>query len=328
MAYKNGDLTQSPITQEDFEKEIEWIEMVFTKEIAKPFDGTTLYYLKGGIFNQNYFVKTTVSDLRDVMGNDDGFGWIDNSNSLSNPTVNYISLNARKGEFRGRLKATPPNTFVYSISLLGFRTSDKNEMSEDMLNSYKHQWVSQKYPVVQDEKFLNAACDNAFESDEYGVDYDYIMGHSIKFLDHNKTLSIGGVRLKDDVMVELSKTIQTGLCLMHEAKNVWAISYDWNGVDFRFPMTHENMRNVLKNRDKIDGRKSALPTLRKEHYRSGTLIPRHMTNMWNTRDKDRGITMNGRMFRVFIDTDAMESGVLNHEAGIKRVRKELYEAEN
>lgn len=310
MSYIHAFEAQQAISQKEFETEINYIERTFTSKNSKPFKGLNVFYLRGA-FGQTIFVKTTVSDLREVCTNGINFTWISDDKYLYNPIISRIR-EPKKGEFRGRLRFVPDQTFTYEFAML---CPDKN--GSDLESS-----VMTKYPILQDELFLNTTCDKAYENDESGVDYDYIMRNCNKVLYADKRIAEKSCSVSLNTALDMSDRAQEGICSMFETRLTWSIVYDWKGISFFFPVSHENMVNILKRRDPVGKRREALPTTVEQHTRNGKTIERHTRNIWDA-DDAAPIMMNGREYRIFIAPEIYSEYWLKTARNKKRMNEFL-----
>lgn len=310
MSYIHAFEEQQTISQKEFEAEISYIENTFTAKNSKPFKGLDVFYLRGA-FDQTIFVKTTVSDLREVCANGINFTWISEDKYFCNPIVSRIR-EPKKGEFRGRLKFVPSKTFTYELSML-CPTKNGSELESN---------VMAKYPILQDEQFLNTTCDKAYENDENGVDYDYIMRNCNKVLYTDKRIAEKSCNVPLNTALDMSDRAQEGICYMFEARLTWSIVYEWQGISFFFPVSHENMLNILKRRDFVGKRRETLPTTVERHTRNGKTIERHTRNVWNA-DDAAPITMNGREYKIFIAPEIYSEYWLKTARNKKRMEEFL-----
>ena len=305
------------VTESDFMKEIQVVKHFITDKVADSIGrgSNRIYWLRNNNVTNTgtYFIKTTMSDLLSINDGKIDFTWIDEFDG----TLSLFRLREpQKKEFRDVLKFLPPGCVVIDGGLIGHYNNNIDDI----------QIFPFKYAVRQDEKYLIASCDNAYNNDEVGVDYDYIMKNTWRFpcLKRGivKDVSLVPPKFKTTGSFELSQRIQSGICQYWEAEHSWGIAFHWKDIKFIFPMSRESVYNVLKNRDRVNGRKQNLPTTVREHTRNNKGVPRHLTNI-NGIGNEFSITMHGERFSVVIGTDEIESHVFNRDRGIVSVKKHV-----
>lgn len=286
---------QTELTQEQFETHIATIEKVFNQTVAKRFSGKTIYYIVDNVFSQPYFVNTIFDDVCEATLHD-SFLWIDRSFDINNLQIHGI-WKPKKKEFKDILKATPPNTLAYYRAFL----CRDNPWSDYGL-------ADGVYPVIQKTEWIKNECNKTFSRETNALPYDTIMGNAISFPVTNRALSKvqpPEMMSSDKNCFDTSFAIQKGISRIFEAFMSWAIIYDWNGIEFIIPMEREYMLNILKNRDKVNGRRPLLPRLVREYERNGTVVARHFSAAML--DKSEPYTMNGKEYKILIGPESYDT---------------------
>lgn len=296
---------QRELTQEQFETHVVEIEKIFNPNVASHYRGKTIYYIADDVFNQPFFVNTMFEDVCDMTLHD-SFLWIDRSFDIDNLQIHGIKK-PRKKEFRNILKVTPPHTLSYYRAILS---------RSDPWSDYSYSDTTQ--PVVQRKAWIQEQCQKTFSGQANALPYDDIMGNSIFFPVTNGAMS----KLHPPVMLQsernrfdTSYAIQKGISRIYEAAMSWGICYTWNNVDFIIPMEREYIINVLKNREKVNGRRPLLPRLVREYERNGKTVARHFSAAMP--DKEEPYIMNGRKYKVWIGTESYDG----YLAGSKKLIK-------
>lgn len=289
VSYKGEIEEQSFHSIEELEEKIERIENWFTDDVAKCFSGRTIYVLDPDIFDGNYFVNTTISDVEDLCGTI-------NINFLNyeNKLIVHTIRKPKKKEWSGVLKFTPPKSYVYEMSIV----FDKGKGLERY-----------KVPIIQNEKFITEKCKEYFDNDDVNADYDYVMKHAFSDLLSDKRFSLK----KDFWQYEEEKercshVCHELVCQYYDIKKSWAITYVFKNVLFVIPMKQEYFKQIFKDRDIADGKKrrGVLPTIINEHTRGEKgIVHSHL------RSSGDYVTIHGRDFsfvlndldRIYPETD-------------------------
>lgn len=279
MAYKTKLRTKiDPFTYDDFIKIIHDIETSFPVKFGRlPAD--IIWVMHDHI--PSYFVKTTVSDLHDVEG-------VINLTVMTqfHDFANRIILKIRephKKDFFGKIKFTPRNTLA--LTVIG--------AAPDGI------WENDKTPILQNESYIIRECDAAYANDEEEVDYSEIMRNAWTFLEDDKRFATypESMRRKPTGTKDLSYCVQEALCAFHDASEHYGICYEWNNALFVISVERENLKEIFKNRDKIDGRRRVLPVVVKEHTRNGATVEAHM------RMGSNYVSIDGREFTFFMGAE-------------------------
>lgn len=307
MSYKLSVQEQNEFSYEFLDENLKLIEKNFTDRTSKYFIGKTIYVLLPGIYQANYFVKTTVSDIKSVLGEID-INWLDILNGYSNLNL-FCLREPRKREFAGDVKFTPRNSL--SFSSYGF-CFDKNGDAEVCV-------TNKSIPILQNEKFLIESCDNAFNTNEEDVDYDEIMRNSIINLIQDDRFSNvkKNQRCNPNKAVEneIKQKIQEMLCIYYDIENSWGITYVWKGILFIIPLKREYFKDILKNRDKEGGRRRVLPTIVKSHTRKGRYnVDSHLRTC-------SGVKIDNREFGFLVGAEDYEKIFPKTEKSKKRAMR-------
>ncbi len=304
MAYKNHVEEQAEFNYDFFREKLEFLENRFKGDVLNRVRGKYIYVLLDGMYDCTYFVKTTVSDVRSVYGDID-FNFI---TELSGGIVTVYSLKEpNKKSFKGKLKYVPKGT----LSL--------TETSILLKNNGEIKCISNtNMPILQDEKFIISACDNLFESDELGADYEYIEKHAFKFLINDKRISYGNQRRIDPECDLIdSQRIHYGICRYFDISASWGVAYRYAGNCFIFPLKREYIQRLFKNRDKENGRRRVIASLVNGYTRKdGTEVDGHLRSA-NT------FSIDGRKFGIFIGGEDIEKIYPNTEKSKKRLNRDL-----
>lgn len=292
MSFKNVDFSQDVLNEQWLMRLVtEFPEKFFRDESYRGRLGK-VFMLVDGVFNERYFEKTTVSDVLQVCcegihitwvtGGMDEEGW--HSRYLLNMSV------AKPRAYRGRLKFVPRNTL--SVKVWRLKETESHEAFVEFLGDF---------PMLQDEKFVNASVENAYNSDDEGVDYEYIERHAFRVLYNDKRF-VGDKRWYKSVLPDaellLSKIVQQMICRYYEVRESWGICYYFNENAFVFPMRQEYLKETLRGREKVDGRRRTLPTVVKKHNRKGITVSSHL------RAADKKVIVGGREFEIVVGTDS------------------------
>lgn len=255
MAYKGKIEEQSLHSMEELEEIIEQIEKWFTDDVAKIFSGKAIYVLDARIFDMNYFVNTTVSDVESVCGNIE-INFIGNCDKIFVERMRK----PKKNEWRNAIKFITPRTYAYERYI-------KDEDSKV---------IHYSFPVLQDERFVLSECKKNFENDDIGSDYDFIMEHAFIVMISDKRFQTTDHFKNNRKEIEnQSKSISSNchqvICQYFDIKESWAITYAYKNILFIFPMKQEYFKQIFKDRDIAEGKKrrGVLPTIVNEHKRSG-----------------------------------------------------------
>lgn len=305
MAYASKmDDTYGNYTYDDFLKCVENIEKWFP--IGKHKLRTQLIY-DLTLYHPSYFVKTTVSDVREVFGpiNMSALTRIEGS-----PTI--ITLrDPRPKEFKGKIRFTPQNTLAFSQYVVCLNNNRDMTFTSVNVNS----------PVLQKEKYLITECDAAYASDEKDCNYSEIEKNAWAFLEQDKRFAIqNNNQVSKNVQNEMSKTIHEMFCLCSDIFERWCVTYEWNNALFAIPMPPEAFKTIFKTRDKVGGRRRVMPVIVKEHKRKGIDVVSHI------RMYSDYICMNGRKFGVYVGSENFGT-ILHSERQIKNMKKRLSNAE-
>lgn len=276
---------------EDFEKVIKRIEFTFHKKAAEKTSGRIMWCLLPPFVNDlDGFVKTTVSDYKAVYGNIK----IDVLTELSDEIGNYIYLSVREPnakDFRGKIRYVPKNTLALSMTVYG--------VNEDG-SAGQGAVVAHKTPIWQDESYVNISCDALFARDARNEEYEEISKNAWKFLECDKRFSVHKPCEYPRGAKDLSKNLQTALMLNDELSCEYGVVYQYNDNAFIFPMSKERMKQIFKNREPINGRRSIMPTFVKEHKRNGVVVPAHI------RMGENYFVINGREYSFYMGSSDVE----------------------
>lgn len=305
MAYKLSVSEQEKFDYKEFTRIIEKIEQNFTDNVCEKIRGRYIYVLLCGAFEQTYFVKTTVSDLKHVQGKINFDCIIDSSGNLDN-IVMYSLREPGKKDFRGKIKYVPKGTISVSSRIIGVNDDGTRGVAG---------W--DKLPFLQDEKFLISACDNLFNCNEEGADYDFIERHSFRALANDKRFKCG-----DDYFLtypgieqEISQDLQRIVCSIYDVTESWGVWYWYKGNYFIFPLKREYIQEIFKKRDKENGRRRVIASLVNGYTRKdGTKVDGHLRT-------SGGFTIDGREFSIFVGPEDIEKYFPNTSKSIKRVEK-------
>lgn len=302
MAYNNKLLGLSVISYDDFIEVVKKIECQFTDEIAKKFDGKTIFVTLPQLYNATSFVNTTVSDLLEVYG-DDVFEINMLStyiNSISNMSVMKIAK-ASKKDFKNELRFLPQKTLKVTLS-----TICTDGVHTDI------------YPVLQDEKYLLNECKKSFDS---GRDnFEEVARNSINILYYDKRVSKTKINdfLIGKAMDDVRNGISEYISLVADVCESWGITYIYKNILFIFPVNKESYKTVFRDREKIDGRKRQLPVIVKGHARKNSKnVDSHL------RIGSDYVTIGGREFSFFIGSEDIQLIFPNTKNSIKRAKKLL-----
>lgn len=295
MSFKNVDFSQDVLNEQALLQAVkDYPERFFDGEKQRGRFGT-VYILVPGVFAENYFVKTTVSDVLNVCGKIN-ITWL----AVSEPSgvgMEHLRMRylcnlsvASPKHYRGVLKFTPKNTLSLKMWIVG---TDKN--GNDCVVPLGD------YPMLQDEKFVNASVDNAYNNDDEGTDYGYIERHAFRMLCNDKRF-IGDKGLykciSPDAEGDLSVIVHEMICRYYEVTESWGVCYSFNGNMFVFPMRQEYLKETLRGRERVDGRRRTLPTVVKKHNRKGNTVSSHL------RAADKKIIVGGREFEIVVGRDS------------------------
>lgn len=236
-------------------------------------------------------LDTSFQDLADV--GIDHFCWINPLESMHNMCIHNLRT-VKHGEFRNRLRAVPPGTFVYELLIPAVEDLSTLGTSSEHWESF-----TQKYPIVQKKQYDKP--EDAFA-----------------FLDLNKAFSVSKEKpLYASKVPELSKEISHGLNAAFEMEYMWGICYEWQGMCFVFSMEHEEMKQLLARRDKQGkSRRSVIPHVVKEHERNGRLIPMHL----RMSSDNTPFRINGRDYCIMVNPETIETA-FNYKNGMNRLLK-------
>lgn len=307
MAYKINSQEQSKFDYDFFKEKVEFIESQFRDDVPKYIRGRYIYVLLDGMYDATYFVKTTVSDLRSVNGKID-FDFILNPIGYTN-CVLYSVKEPNKKSFRGKIRYTPPGTLSLSVRWIA-ADSYTGKMRCSGLDNM---------PILQDEKFIVSACDNLYEADENGADYDYIEKHAFRFLTDDKRIACGDdwKRQRPEYALEDSQMVHRGICQYYDVVNSWGVCYEYAGNCFIFPLKREYIQEIFKKRDKEDGRRRVIASLVKDYTRKdGTEVDRHL------RSAD-SFTIDGRMFSIYVGSEDFDKMYADNDKSRKRLKREV-----
>lgn len=295
MSFKNVDFSQNVLNEQEFIRIIkDYPEKFFGGEKQRGRFGT-VFVLVPGVFAESYFVKTTVSDVLDVCGKIN-ITWM----AVSEPSgvgMEHLRMRylcnlsvASPKHYRGVLKFTPKNTLSLKMWIVG---TDKN--GNDCVAPLGD------YPMLQDEKFVNASVDNAYNNDDEGTDYGYIERHAFRMLCNDKRF-VGDKGLykciSPDAEADLSAIVHEMICRYYEVTESWGICYSFNENTFVFPMRREYIKETLRGRDKINGRRRTIAAVVKEHTRRGKTVSSHL------RGDSYDIIVDGRKLEILVGADS------------------------
>lgn len=304
MAYQTDLLEQEKFDYDFFLSKVELIESNFKDDVLNYIRGRHIYVLLNGLFDATYFVKTTVSDIHEVMG-DIKFDVLVNPDGFSNCVLYSIREPGRKS-FRGKIRYTPPNTLALTVRWI---TRDNKSMKMRCAGF-------DNMPILQDEKFLVSECDRLYKNNEIGADYDYIERHAFRFLTDDKRIACGEdyVRRNQEAALNDSQMVHRALCQYFDVTNSWGICYEYAGNCFIFPMKREYIQEIFKKRDKENGRRRVIASLVKGYTRNdGTEVDGHL----RTHD---GFSIGGRDFSLLIGAEDFGKMFPNSEKSKKRIK--------
>lgn len=310
MSFKNVDFSQNVLNEQEFIRIIkDYPEKFFGGEKQRGRFGT-IYVLVPGVFAENWFVKTTVSDVLDVCGKIN-ITWLTVSEA-SGAGIEHSRMRclcnlsvASPKHYRGVLKFTPKNTLSLKMWAVG---TDAN--GNDCVAPLGD------YPMLQDEKFVNASVDNAYNNDDEGTDYEYIERHAFRMLCNDKRF-VGDKGLykciSPDAEADLSAITHKMIGRYYEVIESWGICYNFNENTFVLPMRQEYLKETLRGREKVDGRRGVLPTVVKKHDRKGKAVSSHI------RSSDKKIVVCGREFEILVGADSFPQIMPNNNYGRKKM---------
>lgn len=304
MGYKNSVEEQNKFDYDYFRKKVEFIESQFKDDVLKYISGRYIYVLLDGMYDCTYFVKTTVSDIRHVCGKID-FDFIANMEGYTN-IVLYSLREPNKKSFRGKIKYTPKGTI--SLTTRFIAPDDNGKMKCRGFDNM---------PILQDEKFIVSSCDNLFNCDEEGADYDFIEQHAFRFLTDDKRIRCGEdwVRQRPEAALDDSQVIHRALCLYYDISESWGVCYYYAGNCFIFPLKREYIQEIFKKRDKENGRRRVIASLVNGHKRKdGTQVDGHLRTT-NT------FTIDGREYSIFVGAEDFEKMYPNTDKSKARIKK-------
>lgn len=304
MAYINHVEEQAEFSYEFFREKIEFLEKRFKGEVLNKIKAKYIYVLLNGMYDCTYFVKTTVSDIRSVSGDID-FTFL---TELSGDIITVYSLKEpNKKSFKGKIKYVPSGTL--SLTETNIMLKDNGEIK----------CISNvNMPILQDEKFIISACDNLFENDELGADYEYIEKHAFKFLIEDKRISYGNQRRIDpECNLIDSQRIHYGICNYFDISASWGVTYKYAGNCFIFPLKREYIQHLFKNRDKENGRRRVIASIVNGYARKdGTEVDGHLRSF-------NSFSIDGRKYGIFIGGEDIEKIYPNTEKSKKRLDRDL-----
>lgn len=270
---------------DDFEQVIKRIEFTFHKTAAKMTRGRIMWcLLRPFVDDLDGFVKTTVSDYKAVYGNVK----IDVLTELSDEIGNLVYLSVREPstkDFRGKLRYVPKNTLALDLTFYG--VNKDGSAGRGRVGAYKA-------PIWQDESYVNLSCDALFARDAKNKEYEEVSENAWKFLECDKRFSVHKPLEFPPGAKAISKDLQTALMLNAELSYEYGVVYQYNENAFIFPMSKERMKQIFKNREPINGRRSIMPTDVKEHKRNGVVIPKHV------RLGETYFIINGRQYSFYM----------------------------
>lgn len=290
MGFKDTLKDQEKFSYEEFLNMVKKIEDNFTDDVCKYIRGRCIYVLLNGAFEQSYFEKTTVSDLKDVSGKINFDCIIDSQGNFSNVMMYSIKEPGRK-DFRGKIKYVPKHTLSVSTRFIGIEKDGSRGVAG-----------FEKIPFLQDEKFINSACDNLFNCDEEGADYDFIEKHAFRILTNDKRLKCGDdyTLTAPGVEQELSQSLHRIICNIYDVLQSWGICYEYKGNCFIFPLKQKYIKEVFKSRDKVNGRRQTIAAIVSGYERAdGHKVDGHL----RTADS---FTIDGREFSIFVGNEDFE----------------------
>ena len=305
MSYKLTVEDQKEFSYDEFLRIIKKIEDNFTDNVCEYIRGRYIYVLLSGAFEQSFFVKTTVSDLQDVLGKINFDCIVDNQGIYNNVALYSIKEPGKK-DFRGKIKYTPNHTLSVSTKFIGV-----NEDGTRGVAGFD------KLPFLQDEKFVNSSCDNLYNCDEEGADYDFIEQHAFRALANDRRLKCGDdyVLTTPGIEQEISQSLQRIICNMYDVTESWAVCYEYKGNCFMFPLKQKYIKEIFKNRDKVNGRRQTIAAIVKSYKKAdGSEVDGHL------RSAD-GFTIDGREFSILIGGEDFEKIFPKTDKSAIRVRK-------
>ena len=312
MGYKNSYERQKELSFDYFENIVREIEELYSEGICSQIKDKYIYVLLPGIFEQSVFMKTTVSDVKNVCKKINItclMAKVAGGKYYYHELFNIREASAKT--FRGFLRYTPPNTLAYTSYGI---TKD-------------HVKFCGSTPILQDEIFINAFCDNAYERNEIDTDYDYALTHAFNLLALDKRYAIKKNAYKEcneqaqKRFLDISRTAQYIISIYYELDNSWGVTYKWNDKTFIFPMERKFFKKLFRDREKVEGRRRVLPTVVKEHETKKGIVSSHL------RDGNYPCRINGRQFGFLIGGEDFEQIFPENNYGRKK-RNELMESIN
>lgn len=307
MSYKTKLEEQRKFDYKEFLQIVEKIEQNFTDNVCEKICGRCIYVLLGGAFEQTYFEKTTISDLRFVLGKINFDCIIDNSGNFGN-IVLYSLREPGKKDFRNKIKYTPKGTISVSLRAIGVNEDGTRGVSG---------W--DKLPFLQDEKFVNKYCDEMFLKNEEGADYDYLERNAFHALANDKRFRCGDdyILTRPGIEQQISRDLHCIICNIYDAANSWSVWYYFGGNHFIFPLKREYIQELFKNRDKENGRRRVIASLVRGYKRKdGVEVDGHLRT-------HGGFSIDGREFEIGIGTDDIEKYYPKTDKPFKRAKKML-----
>ena len=291
-----NDISQKIVDDELFEKSLKYIESNFSGETGKKFAGQTIFINLPGFNSQKAHINTTVKDLKEVCG-DVKITWLENlsqciGQSYENPVI-YSLRFANKKDFRGKLKYTPADAMTLVMATI----------------AVGGELYAEKAPIKQNERVVNNTELPDIERER----------KAFTFLEYNSPCSLDNKPpKKPQLLLDVSQRVQRMMELYYDIDNSWAIVYFWENITFAFPMEQQFIKEVLKNREKENGRRAIIPTIVHSHKRNGKSVGSFI------REPKEKIpyVMNGRKFHVLIGSEAYEQA-FSTESARRRIKKEI-----
>lgn len=314
MAYKNHVEEQRKFSYDEFLKYVKYIEKYFTEEVSKKISGRYIYVLLDGCYDCTYFVKTTVSDLRSIDGKIDFECLFTSYNGDDEAGIAYYSLKEpNRKSFKGKIKFIPKGT----VSLT-FRCITKKQNGKADVFGFDNE------PILQNEEFLISRCDEAFQNNEEGVDYNYIENNAFSFLSYDKRISCFkkfNANVNKDVREMHSAKVQEIVSKMYDVGKSWGVYMVHNGNSFIFPLKREYIQELFKKRDKEDGRRKTIASLVSSYTRKdGTEVDGHLRTA-------NSFSIDGRRYGMYIGMEDFEKMIPNTNKSKKRLKKAMQEYE-
>ena len=280
-------------TEDSLMKAVKYCEMLADMpKTQQLMSGRVYWYLIDYEWNNTYSLNTTVSDLLEVDNRNLEFNSVYDLTYDNNPQLTSIKM-ANNKEFREVLKFTPKNT----LSVSQIWISPKEDGA----------YFFQKYPYLQNEEIVKKFNNDTTESE---------LTSAYNLLVYDKRVTAKLPEQKKENFSEIGERLHRLLCISYYVRNSWAVVYVYKNVMFLIPINNiSELKDALKNRDKINGRKRVMPTVVKSHKRkNGEEVASYV----------RGIpwfSIHGREFCFLAGTDYLPLMFHKNKNGWEKIKK-------